>query len=227
MACALPLMLLATPHRGARPTLRETFGEVARDVWSVVKGRAGVLAIVLMLLPLGSGGLLWNAIAGEWKVSAGEVALAGGVLSGVISAVAALIAGYVCDLMNRRLAYCLFGAVVAILLIADSVLPRTPNVWLISSLIYQALVAASYAAYSTVVLEVIGKGAAATKFNLMASVSNVPVAAMPLIDGMLHDQHGANAMFYGEAALSVGAALFFGLLVLVWRPRKALSTTTA
>jgi hypothetical protein len=72
-----------------------------------------------------------------------------------------------------------------------------------------------------VVLEVIGRGAAATKFNLMASVSNVPIAVMPLVDGTLHDQHGSNAMFYGEAALSVAAAVLFGLLVLAWRPRKA------
>ena len=39
---------------------------------------------------------------------------------------------------------------------------------------------AGYAAYSAVVLEVIGRGAAATKFNLMASVANVPVTFMPV-----------------------------------------------
>jgi MFS transporter, PAT family, beta-lactamase induction signal transducer AmpG len=64
-----------------------------------------------------------------------------------------------------------------------------------------------------VVLEVIGRGAAATKFNLMASVANVPVTFMPVVDGVLHDRHGTNAMFYGEAALSVAAAVLFGVVV--------------
>ncbi len=107
------------------------------------------------------------------------------------------------------------------LLVAVVFLPRTQEVWIGATLAYNALLGACYSAYSAVVLEVIGKGAAATKFNLMASVANVPVFFMPIVDGLLHDRHGTNAMFYGEAALSVAAALLFGLVVLVWRPRRA------
>ena len=223
LACALPLLLVDEPERGGEPALRETFAEVARDVWSVIKARPGMLAIFLMLLPIGSGGLqgLWNSAAGEWKVSAELVAVTGGVITGVISGLAALAAGYLCDLMNRWLAYCLFGSLIAVLLVIAAFLPRTPEVWVASSVAYNALVAACYSAYSAVVLEVIGRGAAATKFNLMASVSNVPITVMPLVDGALHDSHGTNAMFYGEAALSVAAALLFGLVILIWRPRKA------
>lgn len=221
LACALPLLIIDEPERGGRPTLRETFVEVVKDVWSVVKSRAGILVILLMLLPLGSGGLPWNSVASEWKVSADEVALAGGVISGVVSGVAALAAGYLCDVMNRWLAYCMFGVLCGLMLVVTAHLARTPAVWLVASLAYTALVGACYSAYSAVVLEVIGRGAAATKFNLMASISNVPVAAMPLVDGMLHDQSGTNAMFYGEAALSVAAAALFGLVVLIWRPRRS------
>lgn len=224
LACALPLLLIDEPVRSGKPTLRETFGEVVRDVWSVVSRRAGILVLVLMILPIGSGQMLWNSAAPEWKVSAELVALTGGLINGVISGVAALAAGYLCDVMNRRLAYCLFGALIAPLLVVTAFLPRTPDVWMVASLAYAALVAACYSAYSAVVLEVIGRGAAATKFNLMASVANVPITIMPLIDGTLHDKYGSNAMFYGEAALSVAAALLFGLVVLVWRPRKPVET---
>jgi MFS transporter, PAT family, beta-lactamase induction signal transducer AmpG len=220
LACALPLLLIDEPERHGRPTLRETFGEVIRDVWSVASKRSGILVIFLMLLPIGSGMMLWNSTAPEWKVSAELVALTGGVINGVISGLAALAGGYVCDLMDRRLAYCLFGALVAPVLVLTVFLPRTPEVWVIASLTYQALVAACYSAYSAVTLEVIGGGAAATKFNLMASAGNVPITIMPLVDGTLHDRYGTAAMFYGEAALSVAAALLFGLVVLVWRPKK-------
>jgi MFS family permease len=220
VACALPLALVDEPVRDGKPTLRETFGEVVRDVWSVASKRAGILVMFLMILPIGSGQMLWNSTAPEWKVSAELVALTGGVVTGVVSGIAALAAGYLCDMMNRRLAYCLFGVLIAPLLLLTIVLPRTPEVWVVASVTYQALVAACYSAYSAVVLEAIGTGAAATKFNLMASVSNVPIMVMPLVDGALHDRHGTNAMFYGEAALTVAAALLFGLVVLAWRPRR-------
>lgn len=214
MACAAVLPLLPFVPRVARSSIAATFMEVLREVWAVVKSRAGLLVIFLMLLPIGSGGLQWNSVAGEWKVSADTVALTGGVITGVVSGVAALVGGYVCDLIDRKTAYCLFGVLIAVELVVAAWLPRTAMVWIVASVLYQALVAACYSAYSAVVLEVIGRGAAATKFNLMASVANVPVAFMPVVDGVLHDRHGTNAMFHGEAALTVAAALLFAVTVL-------------
>lgn len=214
MACAAVLPLGPDAPRLARPGIAATFLEVLREVWAVLKSRAGLLVVFLMLLPIGSGGLqgLWNSVAGEWKVTADTVAVTGGVITGVVSGVAALLAGYVCDWIDRRTAYCLFGVLIAAEVVLAAFLPRTPEVWILASVLYNALVAACYSAYSAVVLEVIGRGAAATKFNLMASVANVPVTYMPIVDGALHDRHGTNAMFYGEAALSVAAAAVFALV---------------
>jgi MFS family permease len=230
IACAAPLLLLTEADRThMRGTLRETLGEVLRDVWSVVRTRAGLLVIVLMLLPLGAGGAsgIMTATARQWRVSGDLVGLVGGVGGGIVAIVGALIGGYVCDLMDRRTAYCLMGCLVAPVLIATALAPRTPLVWVTAFLAYGAVIAACYAAYSAVVLEVIGRGAAATKYNFMSSVANVPVTVMPLVDGFLHDRAGANAMFFGESTLSVVAALFFGLLVLStrrWRPVPAPAT---
>jgi PAT family beta-lactamase induction signal transducer AmpG len=209
LACGAVLPLCPSVPRLGRYSVAATLAEVLRDVWAVVKSRAGLLVILLMLLPIGSGGVPWNSVASEWKVSADTVALTGGVITGVVSGAAALAGGYACDLIHRRTAYCLFGVLIAVQIVITAHLPRSPAVWIGSSLLYQALVAACYSAYSAVVLEVIGRGAAATKFNLMASVSNVPITVMPLVDGTLHDRYGANAMFYGEAGLSVAAAVLF------------------
>ena len=216
LACGAVLPLVPFVPRLVRPSVAATFMEVLREVWAVVKTRAGLLVIFLMLLPIGSGGLqgLWNSAAGEWKVSGDTVALTGGVITGVASGLAALFGGYVCDWIDRRTAYCVFGVLIAVELVIAAHLPRSPAVWIGASVLYNALVAACYSAYSAVVLEVIGRGAAATKFNLMASVANVPVTFMPIVDGTLHDRHGTNAMFYGEAVLSVAAAVIFGTIVL-------------
>jgi MFS family permease len=214
VACAAVLPLVPAVPPLIRPSIAATFVEVFRDVWAVVKSRAGLLVIVLMLLPIGSGGLgTWSSFASEYKVSGDTVALTGGLIAGVASGAAALFGGYVCDWMDRRTAYCLFGVLIAVEVVVAAWLPRTGGVWIGASVLYQALLGACYAAYSAVVLEVIGRGAAATKFNLMASVANVPVTYMPVVDGMLHDKYGTNAMFYGEGGLAVAAAVLFGGIV--------------
>ena len=219
--CALPLILLTASERThIRPSMGETLAEVFRDVWTVVRSRAGLLVILLMLLPLGSGGtsVIMNSKAGEWKVGGDMVALVGGVLSGVVSAVAAVIGGYVADRFDRRTIYCVFGVCVGLVLIPTALAPRTPAAWIASTLGYAAIIAACYTAYSAVVLETIGQGAAATKFNLMSSVSNAPVTYMPLVCGWLYDHAGgSNATFIGETSISIVAALFFGLVVISTR----------
>ena len=98
-------------------------------------------------------------------MSGDTVALTGGVITGVASGVAALFGGYVCDWIDRRTAYCLFGVLIAVELVVAAHLPRSPAVWIGASVLYNALVAASYSAYSAVVLEVIGRARRRTKFQ--------------------------------------------------------------
>jgi len=70
----------------------------------------------------------------------------------------------------------------------------------------------TYAAFSSFVLEAIGKGAAATKYNALASLSNVPIYYMTRIDGWSNDRWGSNKMFFLESGIAVTAAGVFMLL---------------
>ena len=88
IACAWPLLRITEPGRLADGrSYIATLVETGRDVLSLVRTRIGVLACFLMLLPIGSGGLqqLWAAIAKDWGAGADEVALVGGLLSGLVS----------------------------------------------------------------------------------------------------------------------------------------------
>jgi hypothetical protein len=75
------------------------------------------------------------------------------------------------------------------------------------------------------VLEAIGKGAAATKYSLFASLSNMPIYYMTNVEGWAHDRWNAAGMLFTEAVLcAVGAALFLALaawLLPKRRPRLA------
>ena len=223
VACIAGLAWVDEPERGPRRTRYvETLADVGRDVWAVMRSRLGLLAFVLMVLPIGSGGAsgLWSAIAGEWHAGADIVALVTGVLNGVASLVGAVLAGFLCDRMDRWIAYCLFGAALAGVAAAMAVLPRTPEMFSICTLVYALVLGACYAGYSAVVLEAIGKGAAATKFNLLAAASNVPIAAMTDVDGVFHDRYGTNTMLFGEAGLALVAIMGFALLARVTQPSR-------
>jgi MFS family permease len=199
-----------------------SLGQVARDAWGVARSRAGFLVLVLMVLPIGSGGAqqLWSAVAGDWAAGADTVALVNGLLGGIASIFGAVAAGFALDRLDRRTAYCGFGLALAAVAAAMALAPRTPVMFVVFTLLYAAVLSASYAAYSAAVLEAIGKGAAATKFNLLAAISNIPIAVMTGVDGRLHDKGGANAMLYGEAGVAVVAVLGFALFAEATRNRS-------
>jgi hypothetical protein len=201
-------------HR--QESLVQSFTSVARDVWSVVSTRAGLLVVFLMTLPIGTGAAqnLWSAVAGDWRASADTVALVNGALGGVVSMVGCIAGGFLSDLMDRKTAFCLSGIVSAIIAVAMAVAPRTEMTFVIFTLVYAFSLGFCYASWGAVVLEAIGKGAAATKYNLLASISNMPIAYMTIVDGWGQEKWGSGGMLYIEAVCGVAAVMLFGLVAL-------------
>jgi PAT family beta-lactamase induction signal transducer AmpG len=192
---------------------------VVRDVWDVARSRVGYLALILMVLPIASGAAPWSAIAGEWSASADLVALVNGVVGGLAAAAGALVGGYICDRMRPGQAYCLFGLLTGVVAVLMAWWARTPAAFVVFTLAYSAMVGCGYAAYSAIVLEAIGQRSAATNFNLMSAISNVPIALMTTFDGWSHDRFGTNAMLYGELALPAATIAAFAVFVVATRPK--------
>ena len=216
LACAIMAFRVNDPPRveAGRPFL-SVVKDTGKDVLGLALRRAGLLAIFVCLLPLGSGGAgaLWSAVAGDWGAGADEVALVGGVLSGVVSIVGAIAGGYVCDRMDRKGAYVLFGLASAASAVAMALGPRTPLAFMVFASVYNLVLGACYAAFSGLTLEAIGQGAAGTKYNLLASVSNVPVMLMPLLVAWANKRWGSSGMLYIEALCAVAAAALYTAVV--------------
>ena len=196
---------------------------VLKDLWQVVRARAGVLALLICFLPIGSGAAsnLWSAVADDWHASANTVALATGVFSGIVSALGCVFGGYGADRMDRKTAYILYGLLMAISTVAMAMAPRTETMYVVFTQIYAFIQGLTYAGFTAVVLETIGLGAAATKYNLYASLSNMPIAYMTLIDGWAHTRWGAAGLLNVEAAFGVvGIIVFIALAMML--PRRAL-----
>ncbi len=90
----------AAGHLGLKAALTAIVG----DLWDLLRSRVGVMALLICLLPIGSGAAqnLWSPIAGEWHASANTVAFVTGAMSGLISALGCLLGGWLCDRMDRR-----------------------------------------------------------------------------------------------------------------------------
>jgi MFS family permease len=221
LACWAGVLFLPPLHRSAKaPSYAAELKGVVLDVWSVARSRLGYLALIIMVLPLASGAMPWAAVASEWGAGGDLVAMVNGVGGGLAAMVGATAAGWVCDRMDPKRAYCLFGLLVGLAAATMILLPRTPMVFTGFVLLYSATVGMGYTGYAAIVLEAIGKKSAATNWNLMAAISNIPIAVMSTFDGWMHDKYGTDAMLFGELAAPAVAIVAFAVFALATRPRR-------
>jgi MFS family permease len=213
LVCAAALLFIEEPpHAHRAESIGKSLLGVGQDLWSLARSRTGFLAMVLCFLPIGSGAAsgVWSAVAGDWHASANAVAIATGLMSGVVSAAGCLVGGWFCDRMDRKTAYATFGALQAAGAVAMAVMPRTETMFVVFTSVYAFMTGLTYAGFSAFTLEAIGLGAAATKYNVLASLSNFPIAYMTSVDGWAHTRWGAGGMLWFESAcclLGLGAFL--------------------
>lgn len=199
-------------------SLRKTFVNLNKDIWNVVKSRMGFLALFLCFLPIGSGAAsnLWSAVSGDWGASADTVALVIGALGGLLAAIGCLIGGWICDRIDRKKAYILFGLLQASCAVGMAFSPRTEMMFILWTSFYALSTGLTYAGFSAFVLEAIGKGAAATKYNVFASLSNAPIYYMIYIDEWAHKKWSAFGMLNIEAIMGLlGMIMFITIFVSV------------
>ena len=219
-------------HRGAG--FAQSIVNVGKDLWALIQSRRGLLALVAMCLPISAAAMtqLWSAVAQDWHASANWVALINGMLGGVITMAGCIVGGWVCDRMNRIVAFNLFSLITCICALAAAFSPRTEVMYILYVGLYMLIAGFCYAAFGAVVLEAIGKGAAATKYNLLAGIANGPIMYLSWLDGKAHVWHapswlpqdGTTLMLLAEGTLPVLGTL---VLVAFWLLTKPFYTQTS
>src|SRR5439155_18254641 len=92
--------------------------------------------------------------------------------------------------------------------------PHGPMAYVAWSMIYALGVGLAYAAFTAVVLDAMGPGSGATKYNIFASLSNFPIWWLGLLLGYVAEKGGARGapvMLFTEAALGVAGVAVFAL----------------
>jgi MFS family permease len=224
LTCAVGLFLIPEPASTIRgPGIGTSLVNVAKDIWTVAKSRRGFLALVLCFLPIGSGAAsnLWAAVSNDWSASAGTVELVTGVLGGVVMAAGCLVGGFICDRMDRKKAYMMFGVMQAGCATAMAIAPHTQMNYIVFTMVYAVITGFTYAGFTAFVLEAMGLGAAATKYNLYASLSNFPIMYVTSIDGWAHGRFGPSGMLFTEAAVGMTGLVAFLVVLALWREPRA------
>jgi PAT family beta-lactamase induction signal transducer AmpG len=222
IACLPALLFVREPeHTHRAPRLIETATNLVLDVWAMARSRIGLLAMVLLVLPLGTGAAanLWAAVAQDWHAGADIVAIVAGVVGGLVSTVGCVIAGHFCDRIDRKMCYVVSAAMMALCAIVMAAAPRTPAMFIFFALLYALINGFMYATFGAVLLEAIGRGAAATKSPIMGGLTNIPIWLMTMVDGWAQTKWGSGAMLVAEGGIGIVAIALFYAFVVTTRPR--------
>jgi len=213
MLCCLPLLFVAEPPPAAihQHGALHKLMDLLQDIWRVLRAPGGYLALLVVFLPIGTGAAsnYWSVVADEWHASVILVALINGAAGGIASAVGCLAGGYLSDRFNRKFAYVGFGLFQMICAVSMALWPHTPAAYVVFTLIYAFGSGLTFSGFSAVTLEAIGHGAAATKYNVFASLSNIPIAYMTAIEGWAHPRWGTRGLLFLEAGLAIVSAVVF------------------
>ncbi len=216
IACAIPLTLLEEPPRAlggasVRARIRDAWEELA----SVVRAKAERIALVLAILPIGTGAamFLFSAIGGEFHASADVVSTVLGLGGGVAIVAGCFAGGRLADRVAKPTAYAVSCALGLVACVAMVLAPRTSAGYAASTLFYTFTLGMVTASFTGLVLAIIGRGAAATKMNLFFALNTLFSLGMLRLAGWAHDTWSTTGMLLTEAVTGVVALVVFALLV--------------
>ena len=204
---------------------------VVAELWGVLKSPGGILCGALCVLPINTGAatnvLSQAEVAAKWGANEDTVALVNGALNGILSATGCLVAGEICARISSRRVYAAVALLMAAVSLGMALSPFARPMYVSFSLVYCFVVGLSYTAFTGFVLDAIGKGAAATKYNAFASLSNAPITYMGLVLAWAQTKWGERGMLYTDAAAGVMGLLVLGAIASLLVPRmKAASANT-
>jgi MFS family permease len=228
LASAFAVLLVPEPERSHFATAISTrIVSIGRDLWELARDRRRLFVIILFATPVGAGAasFLFSGVAGDWHAGAGTVAFATGLGAACASAVGAFLYGRLADRFDRVASLLAAGLLLAIAAVVLAVLPRTPQAFAIGALFYALCLGCSYTAFTALLFETIGRGAAASKFCVLNAVGNLGNFYMPVLLGLVHDRRSTTVMLWFEAVVTMGFIAAFALIERAMRTRKPASRT--
>jgi MFS family permease len=228
LPCAAGLIGLEVPRTHAE-RLGDSLRQLGRDLWSLVTSRFGLTGLIIAVSPVGAGAVqnLFQATAGRWGIAppyemqllswhlnADDIlGLFNGLLGAALSGTGAMLGGWLAERVPRRLAYGGAGLALALSGIGMALAPRAPWTFIVFAGLYNFFTGVAFASFTGFVLETIGRGAVATKYNIFASLANVAIGYTTTADSVAMD-HGGKLWGTTYMLLTDAGLTFAGITLL-------------
>jgi MFS family permease len=202
-----------------RSSAREVFRTTLGDVGRVLFSRSGLTGIALCLSPVGTAALsnYFSGMSRPYGASPNLVALVTGLGNVGLTALGALVGGYLCDRFNRRVLYLASGALTALCGLMMAVSPRVELTYAIGVTTYALITGFCNSSFTATVLETIGKGgkAAATQYSLFVAAGNSAILYVGLVDTRFDEHYGVEGVIASDATLNIAGVAI--LAIVFWR----------
>jgi MFS family permease len=223
---SLPSLMALTIDEPRRPT-RTQFGvlrPMLAELWRTARSRPGWTGILFCLSPVGTVALMsyFSALGKDYGVTAETVARVNGSLGAICTGLGSLAGGYICDRINRRVGYLAAAGLTAVCALVFAAAPLVPFAYVGGVLVYSVVAGLSYAAFSAVVLEIIGDAgaSASTQYTLFTAAGNLAIAYTGFIDTRFHEAHGPRGLYVADAALNLLGIAVLSLMLRYVLQRK-------
>lgn len=228
LAPILLQQLIPSPDLG-RKAVRESFGNLVRDV-SVLVRQPRVLRITVMLALPCAAFTLTNAFGGlgrDFHASAEMVDFANGIGPTAVGMAAALLGRWCLRFVQAPVLYLGIGAVGAVFTVLIIGLPHTWLVYLIAVCGENIAQSIAQVAQNAITFGSIRRGSpiAATQFGLLTTAALLPYTYMLKLDGWGYKLTGnVTGQFFMDAGVSLAACLLIAVPVLRWMRSGKLTT---
>jgi MFS family permease len=203
--CSWPIWRLRAMARSNGRQIFSRLRALQLDLLSLLKDRPSLLFMGFCVLPWGTGAAasLLPVLAHEWHTPAAIVALVSGALSGVISVFGCLLVNLYIDRVNRTLFWVVANLLMALMAAMMDLFPHQTSSFVIFALIFALINGLVYGSFAAAVYENIGKGAAATKYSLMASLVHIPMVLGTALGGLIYERYGSSALLWTDFVLAI------------------------
>ncbi len=206
------LFALAAPEQQAvgESGIGETLTHVAREFKQTFLRWGAIPYTLLVAAPFCSGALigLLPGLAADYGVTGGQVAWVNGVGGALLSALGASAAALIPVRIRASIAFPVAGLVNAGAAGVLALGPPRPVTYFAGTVLFLFTIGAGYALFTGVSLEFLGGSgkSGSSRYAIINSLGNLPVAYMSWIDGRAYAHWGPRAMPAADALLAATAA---------------------
>lgn len=219
----LTVLFLREPKRVASLGFGAHVRRVGTELREMCLTPRNFFGLLLLVAPPGAGALigLLPAISPDYHVAGSSVVWINGIGGGVLVALGCLVAGWTPRVFDRRVAYGLSGALVALPACYLAVAPATQTAYLAGTVVYLFAIGLTCTYSMDLVLDVVGGvgEGGSLRYSILSALSYIPIAYMTWIEGIASRGHGFRAV---PAVEAISALFDLPLLLLwvVWRRRR-------